>query len=134
MNIKPRPAFDLLLASALGLFLELVFIRWLSSEIRIFAFYKNFALIAAYLGFGLGFALSRQERQRPWFEKFYLPLLTLSVFLVLLLGRSGLSDILLANRANAQEYIGQVFWRFSRRWFRACSRCCFIFCCLPSSF
>lgn len=35
-------------------------IRWISSEIRIFAYFKNFVLIACYLGFGLGCYLSRR--------------------------------------------------------------------------
>lgn len=47
--------------SLLGLFLEMLMIRWLSSEIRIFAYYKNFVLIACYLGFGLGAALCRRR-------------------------------------------------------------------------
>jgi SAM-dependent methyltransferase len=44
----------LILASIASMFLELLLIRWISSEIRIFSFYKNFALIACFLGFGLG--------------------------------------------------------------------------------
>ena len=36
-------------------------IRWLSSEGRIFAYYKNFVLIACFLGFGLGCALCRRR-------------------------------------------------------------------------
>src|SRR5258708_9465807 len=44
----------------LGLFLELLLIRWISSEITIFAYFKNFVLIACFLGFGLGAHLSKQ--------------------------------------------------------------------------
>jgi hypothetical protein len=44
----------LILASLLGLFLELMLIRWVSSEIRTFAYFKNFVLMACFLGFGLG--------------------------------------------------------------------------------
>jgi spermidine synthase len=47
----------LILASLLGLFLELMLIRWVSSEIRIFAYFKNFVLMACFLGFGLGCSL-----------------------------------------------------------------------------
>lgn len=53
----------LALVSVLGLFLELLMIRWVSSEIRVFAYFKNFVLIAAFLGFGLGFQLSRRRVQ-----------------------------------------------------------------------
>ena len=44
----------LVVSSILGLYLELLLIRWISSEIRIFAYFKNFVLIACFLGFGLG--------------------------------------------------------------------------------
>ncbi len=50
----------LALISLFGLFLELLMIRWISSEITIFAYFKNFVLIACYLGFGLGCYLSRR--------------------------------------------------------------------------
>lgn len=49
-----RGYFDLLLISFIALFLELVIIRWLSTEIRIFAYFKNLPLMAAFLGFGIG--------------------------------------------------------------------------------
>src|SRR5262245_48340311 len=51
----------LILASLLGLFLELMLIRWVSSEIRIFAYFKNFVLMACFLGFGLGCSLCRRR-------------------------------------------------------------------------
>src|SRR2546429_3451926 len=47
--------------SLLSLFFELLMIRWISSEIRIFAYFKNFVLIACFLGFGLGCHLSRRR-------------------------------------------------------------------------
>jgi spermidine synthase len=51
----------LILASLLGLFLELMLIRWVSSEIRIFAYFKNFVLMACFLGFGLGCGLCHRR-------------------------------------------------------------------------
>ena len=51
----------LLLISVLSLFLELLVIRWISSEIRIFAYFKNFVLTACFLGFGLGCYFSRRR-------------------------------------------------------------------------
>jgi spermidine synthase len=51
---------QLALVSVAGLFLELLMIRWISSEIRLFAFFKNFVLVACFLGFGLGCYLSRR--------------------------------------------------------------------------
>ena len=51
----------LALISLLGLFLEMLVIRWVSSEIRIFAYFKNFVLIACFLGFGMGCYLCRKR-------------------------------------------------------------------------
>src|SRR6266478_1546954 len=53
--------WNLALWSLLSLFLELLMIRWISSEILIFAYFKNFVLIACFLGFGLGCYLSRRK-------------------------------------------------------------------------
>ena len=50
----------LTLSSVAGLYLELLLIRWVSSEIRIFAYFKNFVLIACFLGFGLGCYLAKR--------------------------------------------------------------------------
>jgi spermidine synthase len=52
---------NLALWSLLSMFLELLMIRWISSEISIFAYFKNFVLIACFLGFGLGCYLSRRK-------------------------------------------------------------------------
>lgn len=52
---------QLMLVSLLSLFLELLMIRWISSEIRVFAYFKNFVLIACFLGFGLGCYLCRRK-------------------------------------------------------------------------
>jgi SAM-dependent methyltransferase len=51
----------LALASFFALFLELLMIRWVSAEIPIFAYFKNFVLIACFLGFGLGCYLCRRR-------------------------------------------------------------------------
>src|SRR5271170_8179971 len=68
--IKPRPSGEaserwnlstLFLASALTLFTELALIRWIGTEVRVFAYVKNLALLLCFLGFGLGCALARQR-------------------------------------------------------------------------
>ena len=51
----------LLLASFLTLFAELAFIRWIAVEVRVFAYFKNLALLLCFVGFGLGCALARQR-------------------------------------------------------------------------
>jgi SAM-dependent methyltransferase len=43
------------------MFLELLMIRWVSSEIRIFAFFKNFVLVSCFFGFGMGCYFSRKK-------------------------------------------------------------------------
>src|SRR5579864_1873424 len=53
--------WELLLASFLTLFAELAFIRWIAVEIRVFAYFKNLALLLCFLGFGIGCALARSR-------------------------------------------------------------------------
>src|SRR5271168_859671 len=48
----------LLVASFLTLFAELAFIRWIAVEVRVFAYFKNLALLVCFLGFGMGCALA----------------------------------------------------------------------------
>lgn len=61
---------ELFLISFASLFLELLAIRWLSSEIRAFSIYKNFPLITCFVGLGGGFLLAchgdRFFRYFPW--------------------------------------------------------------------
>src|SRR6266404_3640250 len=44
----------LFLVSVLGLFLELMLIRWIGTEIRIFAYLQNTVLVVCFMGLGLG--------------------------------------------------------------------------------
>jgi hypothetical protein len=53
--------FQLALVSVVGLFLELLMIRWISSEVRVFAYLKNYVLVSCFLGFGLGCYLCRKK-------------------------------------------------------------------------
>lgn len=48
------------LVSVLGLFLEMLLIRWISTEIRIFAYLQNTVLVVCFLGLGLGCFTCRQ--------------------------------------------------------------------------
>ena len=54
--------------------LELALIRWTSAQVRVFAYFNNIVLIAAFLGMGLGVALGRQ---RPGLVHLVLPALLL---------------------------------------------------------
>jgi SAM-dependent methyltransferase len=51
----------LIVFSVAGMFFEMMMIRWVSSEIRIFAFFKNFVLVACFFGFGLGCYFSKRR-------------------------------------------------------------------------
>src|SRR6267143_350020 len=73
--------FKLFGISFLCLYLELIVIRWLSSEIRIFAYLKNLPLMASFLGLGLGCACAK--RQRNFFK--YFPFLVSLLCLVIAL-------------------------------------------------
>jgi hypothetical protein len=48
----------LVLASFITLFAELAFIRWIAVEVRVFAYFKNLALLLCFVGFGLGCSLA----------------------------------------------------------------------------
>lgn len=53
----------LLLVSFASLYMEIVLIRWISTEVGVFAFFQNLALIGCFLGFGLGcYRASRKKR------------------------------------------------------------------------
>lgn len=48
------------LISMLSLFLEMLLIRWIGTEVRIFAYLQNTILVACFLGLGLGYFTCRQ--------------------------------------------------------------------------
>jgi SAM-dependent methyltransferase len=57
----------LFLASVLGLYFELVLVRYLSTEIRVFAYLKNLPLIASFFGLGLGMITTHGRGKRRYF-------------------------------------------------------------------
>ena len=61
----------LFLASFTALFTELLLIRWLASEIPVLGYFKNFPLLAAFIGLGVGCLLAGHPR------KFWVPSLWL---------------------------------------------------------
>jgi SAM-dependent methyltransferase len=69
---------SLALISSLSLFLEMMMIRWISSEIRVFAYFKNLVLVACFLGFGLGCYFCRRRVQ---LLALIAPLLVLTIIL-----------------------------------------------------
>lgn len=67
MSSRAKP-FDLFLISAVALFAELLVIRWLSVEMRVFAYFKNVPLISCFLGIGLGAAMANQKEERRFYS------------------------------------------------------------------
>ena len=55
-----NPTLALFLISFLGLFLELLLIRWITTEINIFAYLQNTVLVVCFMGFGIGCMTSHQ--------------------------------------------------------------------------
>src|SRR5437588_736360 len=49
-------------ASALGLYAELVLVRWHATCFHAFAIFKNVSLLSCFLGLGIGFGLSGRRR------------------------------------------------------------------------
>jgi spermidine synthase len=61
--VSPHAAGDtgsLFLVSVLGLFLELLLIRWLGTELQVFAYLQNVVLVVCFLGLGMGCLTCRQ--------------------------------------------------------------------------
>ena len=73
------PYATLFVASFVALFVEVMLIRYAGSQIRIFSFYKNVPLVAAYLGLGLGCWLGAGRARHAIAFMFWL--LPLAVFL-----------------------------------------------------
>lgn len=69
---------NLIVFSGLALYAESVLIRWMGAEIRMFAYLKNFTLLAAFLGLGIG--MLRQRRTLfSWLLPLLMSLLTLAL-------------------------------------------------------
>jgi len=71
-----HPGVELFLASFLSLFLELLLIRWVPSQIQVVAYYSSLMLISAFLGLGCGVLLAnRGLGLQRWFGPFLLLLI-----------------------------------------------------------
>jgi SAM-dependent methyltransferase len=57
-----HPTLWLFGVSFAALYLEIMLIRWVSTEVRVFAYFQNLALIACFLGFGIGCFYAQQRR------------------------------------------------------------------------
>lgn len=73
---------SIVLVTMLSLLLELVLIRWLASVFPVYSFYKNFTMLACFLGLGAGYAVAER---RPCAPAIVLPMLALFVGVITLL-------------------------------------------------
>src|SRR6202021_528257 len=55
----------IVLVTMLSLLLELVMIRWLASVFPVYSFYKNFTMLACFLGLGAGYAVAERQPCAP---------------------------------------------------------------------
>src|SRR5579871_5829070 len=74
-----RNVVMLFVASVVALYFELVVIRYLSSEIRVFAYLKNLSLVASFFGIGLGMIVGKPPEKL----KRFFPLIAAALFLVI---------------------------------------------------
>src|SRR5262245_29709642 len=83
------------LISMLALFLEMLAIRWIGTEVRIFAYLQNTILVVSFLGFGLGCFTCRQPAE---LRQTLLPMAALLLLMALPAGREmlGLASQLLS--------------------------------------
>jgi Spermine/spermidine synthase domain len=56
-----RPDVQLFLTSLLGLYAELLFIRWMPAHVRFLSYFTNFILLASFLGLGVGILSVRRR-------------------------------------------------------------------------
>lgn len=76
---RHRIYLKLFLASFLALYFEFILIRYLSTEIRVFAYLKNLPLLASFFGLGIGMILADREK---WFSRFF-PAFAVALFLLI---------------------------------------------------
>jgi SAM-dependent methyltransferase len=82
-NLNTRTKIrSIVLVTMLSLLLELVLIRWLASVFPVYSFYKNFTMLACFLGLGAGYAVAEKQ---PCAPALVLPMLALFVGVITLL-------------------------------------------------
>lgn len=88
VSIGPsNPTWGIFLISVLGLFLEMLYIRWIGTEVRIFAYLQNIVLVTCFLGLGLGCFTSHQPIEM---RKLLWPLLFLVLLFAIPIARKAL--------------------------------------------
>ena len=101
------PYATLFIVSFVALFVEVMFIRYCGSQVRIFAFYRNIPLIGCFLGFGMGCCLGGGRPRHAL--QFLLWLVPLAVFLAA--GTAVVDGFLgkIAAVGSSEQILGTVF-------------------------
>jgi hypothetical protein len=85
-----KRTWAIFLISVLGLFLEMLLIHWIGTEIRIFAYLPHIMLIVCFLDLGLGCFTNRQSIR---LRQMLIPLCILTLVLAMPFSRKGLGAI-----------------------------------------
>ena len=102
-------SWTLFLVSVLGLFLELMLIRWIGTEVRIFAYLQNTVLVTCFLGLGMGALTCRKAATAGHVLR---PLLLLSLLLAIPFTRiclGKISDMLTVDG----EFLTSSYWTWA---------------------
>ncbi|HVN76231.1 MAG TPA: methyltransferase domain-containing protein [Thermoanaerobaculaceae bacterium] len=110
---RPRlhPDIGLFMIGVATLFVELALIRWLGTEVRVFAYFKNLALIACFFGSGLGCLVGARLN---WARAAFYPALLLIVASVAIPKAAGWDLIGAVNRLLA-ELNDMPLWAWGQR-------------------
>ena len=97
---------EILLVSVLGLFYEVLLIRWVGTEVRIFAYLQNTVLVVCFLGLGAGAFWHRRPVSRLWMVA---PALAFGLLLAVPWTHQFLSEVpnLLSPLASEIAWVGQ---------------------------
>src|SRR5438132_365154 len=77
-----RADVQLFLTSFLGLYAELLCIRWMPAHVRFLSYFTNFILLASFLGLGVGILSARSQRKLPFGPRTFPLLLMFAAILI----------------------------------------------------
>ncbi len=105
-SLPVNQTWAIFLISVLGLFLEMLLIRWISTEIRIFAYLQNTVLVVCFLGLGLGCFTSKQPIN---IRNMLVPLLLIILLLAIPITRKALGLI-----SELLSFLGDfIIWNYA---------------------
>lgn len=121
-KIREDASIKLFIVSVASLFLELMLIRWISTEVRIFAYLQSSVLVVCLMGLGMG---CFQSYAAIDLRRMFLPLSAIGVLLSIPFARNSLAAIsqILATFGNFHIWFMQpemgdqpVFWGLTLLW------------------